>query len=140
MILLAYAVYFALIALVVSWWRVEARASAGTRARVGIALIVLLPFVAAGGWTAAFVQDQVVLEQGILIVVLGGLTLVIGSVPPFVKLPNAGLALRLAGWGVVAGFFLIPASTALLAPIGGLLAFLVPHAGRRNLQPAVRAD
>jgi hypothetical protein len=122
-----YALYavFTLFAVALSL-RIPWTSSAQERSLVSIGMVAAPPLIAVL-LTTLLVND--ILEAWILLVVglQGLLALMLGVVlSPLLRRPMDCLVLRLVGWSSIAAILLIPASTALFAPIAGALAFLVP--------------
>jgi hypothetical protein len=89
-------------------------------------LMLALPPVLAAAATALLLSD-VLPVRGLFVCIGGGaLALGAGLVAKRALPGGLALALRIGGWSLISGVLLIPATTVLLAPLGGLAAFLVP--------------
>lgn len=92
--------------------------------------MVLQPVVVAVGITWYAIETQRG-PAAVLVVLAPGLWLYALSFQSMIRLtPPIQWAARIVGWSLIAGITLIPATTVLLAPISGLLAFLTVGVAR----------
>lgn len=132
MVFLAYALYAVLVVYAISRIRESQRLPGATLrpSAVALAMLVWPPSIAAA-LAILFMQD-VLGPAAFLGIVLGGLGV---AATGWLLGRDDGpwpFLLRLVGWSVFSGALLLPAHTALLAPIAGLLGLLVPGAGSHS--------
>lgn len=131
MIFAAYAIYAFLLA--AALWR----SRGGSMWRTSAAFMLLLPVVVAAGITWYAIETQRG-AAAVLFVLPPGLWLYVVGLQPLIRLaPLTRWTARTAGWSLIAWITLIPATTVLLAPISGLLAFVTVGITRN---PASRSD
>ena len=128
MVHVAYALYifFVILALL------RGRAALWNRARrawvIWSVAMVVLPALAAAAVTLLITSGPDSINAGTVIVAgyaVGAFLLIVGMVLDRGRERDSGLPLRYAGWSLVAGVTLVPATIALFAPVAGLLAFFV---------------
>jgi hypothetical protein len=74
---------------------------------------------------------------GLAAILAAGLWLFAVSIPEYVPLTRTWrFRTRVVGWSLVASVTLVPAITVLLAPVGGLLAFVALDFSRRDNRQA----
>ncbi|MEX1255862.1 MAG: hypothetical protein WEE64_16145 [Dehalococcoidia bacterium] len=130
MLYLTYVVFLAL----TSWALARASGFAVATGRLGewraTAFVMLgLPVALAAAMTALLLRDALPVWGLFVCVGTGVLALAAGILARHASVARAGLPLRIAGWTLISGVLLIPATTSLLAPTAGLLAFFVPRTG-----------
>ena len=128
MISVAYALYVVFVILAL----LRGRAALRTRARrawvIWSTAMVVLPALVAVVVTLLIASGPDSLNTGVVMVVgyaVGACLFIAGAAFVRRREHDSGLPFRSVGWSLVAGVTLVPATTALLAPVAGLLAFFV---------------
>ncbi len=137
MLYVAYSAYIVLTAWAIVRWKTTTAAGDGRTYYVISGCMAILPALVASTSSILLREDLVGATWPLSLFLSGAMLLLAGLMLNFLNPSRRHVSLRLAGWSLLSGVLLIPASIALLAPVAGLLAFLVPE---RYASPAVQLN